>query len=248
MPDVRMLTCEVRRNVHTSPSIQHASAASTPGTASHHGDLQTDSFFSPVASAAQVAGAVPPPSSGPPVGSLASPSIAHKVDVSTPGLVDGMQGSSGGSTSASFVPSYGVGADGMSMSMMSHDGTIRGEQAGEKTLFPTDTRVVRRIENAFPYRTNPSSARPSPLFNTIATYRQSTAITSPAAQLFPPLRPLHIPARPYRSETLHGFGRRITSRRTTRVSFAARARARGDAAGKESESVWICERCVSSQV
>ncbi|KAJ9114415.1 hypothetical protein QFC20_001558 [Naganishia adeliensis] len=132
----------VPRNIHTSPSIQHASAASTPGTASHHGDLQTDSFFSPVASAAQVAGAVPPPSSGPPVGSLASPSITHKVDVSTPGLVDGMQGSSGGSASASFVPSYGVGADGMSMSMMSHDGTIRGEQAGEKTLFPTDTHVL----------------------------------------------------------------------------------------------------------
>jgi hypothetical protein len=120
--------------------MQHASAASTPGTASHHGDLQTDSFFSPVPSAAQVAGSVS--SSDPPVGSLASPSIAHKVDVSAPGLVDGMQGGSGGST-AGFVPSYGVGADGMSMSMMSHDGTIR-EQAGEKTLFPTDTRVVCR--------------------------------------------------------------------------------------------------------
>jgi hypothetical protein len=37
----------------------------------------------------------------------------------------------------------------MSMSIMSHDGTIRGDQAGEKTLFPTDTRVVRRLVLSF---------------------------------------------------------------------------------------------------
>jgi hypothetical protein len=78
-----------------------------------------------------------------PVGSLASPSIARKVDVSTPGLVDGMQSSGGANAAPGFVPSYGVGADGLSMSMMSHDGALRGTDAtGEKTLFPTDTRVV----------------------------------------------------------------------------------------------------------
>lgn len=132
----------VYRNVHTSPSVKHASAASTPGVASHHGDVQTDSFFSPVPAAGQ------PASVQAPVGSLASPSIARKVDVSTPGLVDGMQSSGGAggatmTTTSTFVPSYGVGADGMSMPMISHDGQIRGaEQGGEKTIFIADTRVV----------------------------------------------------------------------------------------------------------
>ncbi|GHJ87660.1 hypothetical protein NliqN6_4062 [Naganishia liquefaciens] len=132
----------VPRNIHTSPSVKHASAASTPGIASHHGDVQTDSFFSPMPASGQLASVQAP------VGSLASPSIACKVDISTPGLVDGMQtpvgaGGTTAATAAAFVPSYGVGADGMSMSMISHDGQIRGaEQGTDKTGFPTDTRVL----------------------------------------------------------------------------------------------------------
>ncbi|KAJ9121644.1 hypothetical protein QFC22_002264 [Naganishia vaughanmartiniae] len=145
----------VPRNVsQTSPSIQHASAASTPATASHHGDLQTDSFFSPLASSATPA--------GPPPGSLASPSIAHKVDVSTPGLIDGngMRGSAAAvlpnnaaaaaapgitgpnAQSQTFVP-YAAAGDPMSLSMRSHDASMRDVTGGaEKPLFPTDTRVL----------------------------------------------------------------------------------------------------------
>ncbi|KAJ9107878.1 hypothetical protein QFC19_002621 [Naganishia cerealis] len=143
----------VPRNVSQgSPSTQHASAVSAPAAAaSHHGDLQTDNFFSPLA--------VPSSSlTGPPPGSLASPSIARKVDVSTPGLVDGngMRGSTAanatgtattgppgvGAQPPTFVP-YAAGNEVMSLSMMSHDASMR-DVAGtvEKPLFPTDTRVL----------------------------------------------------------------------------------------------------------
>lgn len=241
----------VYRNVHTSPSVKHASAASTPGIASHHGDVQTDSFFSPVPAAGQLASVQAP------VGSLASPSIARKVDVSTPGLVDGMQssGGAGGATAATastFVPSYGVGADGMSMSMISHDGQIRGaEQGGEKTIFPTDTRVVR-FPSYFSLHwcliVAHLPARPPPLFSATSAHGQPSPITPSAAQFLPSRRPLHFPTRSHRSKTLHGVrGRHITGR-TACVSFFARAYTRGDTAGQKPKGVWSRDGCVSGEV